>query len=117
MHDETLDLNLDFGDMQNHDRYRELWKRLGRLEIRCVEKNEECRHAVGDVFVYENPYQKPQGVCEALLHVLDLYVWRAALGFPSWNGDNRRIFRLHCPDPKGTVWEMKKIGQDRDASA
>jgi hypothetical protein len=44
-----------------------------------------------------------------LLHVLDLYVWRAALGFPSWNRENRKVFKLHCPDAKGTVWEMRKI--------
>jgi hypothetical protein len=48
-------------------------------------------------------------VCEALLHVLNLYTWRVALGFPSWNSENRKIHKLHCPDPKGTVWEMKKI--------
>jgi uncharacterized repeat protein (TIGR04076 family) len=108
-HDRIIDLDLDLDSIKNHKDYLEFWKRLGRLEIRMVEKNEECRHSLGDVFMYENPYQKPDGVCRALLHVLDLYVWRAALGFPSWNSENRKVFKIHCPDPKGTVWEMKKV--------
>jgi uncharacterized repeat protein (TIGR04076 family) len=107
--DETIDLNIDVGKIQNHKQYQELWTNIGRIEIRCVEKNEECKHNLGDVFYYENPYKRPQDVCGALLHVLDLYVWRTALGFPSWNSQDRKIFKLHCPDPKGTVWEMRKI--------
>ncbi len=107
--DEKIDLNIDVSQLHSHEEYRALWGKIGRIEIRCVEKNEECRHKVGDVFVYENPYKRPSDVCEALLYVLDLYTWRVALGFPSWNSENRKIFELHCPDPKGTVWEMKKI--------
>jgi uncharacterized repeat protein (TIGR04076 family) len=106
---EKIDLDIDIAAIKNHDEYKELWAKIGKIEIRCVEKNEECRHNVGDVFMYDNPYTRPQEVCNALLHVLDLYVWRVALGFPSWNTADRKIFKIHCPDPKGTVWEMKKI--------
>ena len=106
---EKIDLNIDVEKINNHEQYREFWTKIGKIEIKCVEKNEECKHNIGDVFIYENPYKRPSGVCEALLHVLDLYSWRVALGFPSWNSENRKIFKLHCPDPKGTVWEMKKI--------
>lgn len=110
MHDnKTIDLNIDVEKIKSHKQYREIWTKIGRIEIRCVEKNEECKHSIGDTFVYENPYKRPDGVCEALSHVLDLYVWRVALGFPSWNSENRKIFKLHCPDPNGTIWEMKKI--------
>ncbi len=108
-HYELLDLNLDFSRIRSHEEYQRVWKQIGKIEIKMVEKHEDCRHALGDIFVFENPYKRPPGVCEALLHVLDLYTWRVALGFPSWNGENRRIFKLHCPDPKGTVWEMRKI--------
>ena len=76
-----------------------------------IEKNEECRHNLGDTFIFDNPYTRPAGICAALLHVLDLYTWRATLGFPSWNGGDRRVFKIHCPDPRGTVWEMKKSDQ------
>jgi len=106
---EKIDLNIDVNNIKNHEEYKELWTKIGKIEIRCIEKHEECKHNPGDVFIYENPYKKPEGVCEALLHVFDLYIWRAALGFPSWNEEDRKIFKLHCPDPKGTVWEMKKI--------
>lgn len=105
----NIDLNLDISRINNHEDYRELWQQLGKIEIKMVEKHEECRHKLGDTFLYENPYKRPKDVCEALLHVLDLYVWRAALGFPSWNSENRKVFKLHCPDPKGTIWEMRKI--------
>ena len=64
---------------------------------------------IGDTFVYETPYKKPENGCTAILHVLDLSTWRVALGFPSWNSENRKVFKIHCPDPKGTVWEMRKI--------
>ena len=107
--DELIDLNIDVGNIKSHEEYKELWNKVGKIEIRMVEKNEECKHNVGDVFIYENPYKKPEGVCNALLHVLDLYTWRVALGFPSWNSEDRMVFKIHCPDPKGTVWEMKKI--------
>lgn len=111
--DETdlIDLGIDVNLVRNSEDYQALWKKLGRIEIRMVEQHEECKHKVGDVFVYDNPYQKPTGVCTALLHVLDLYTWRVALGFPSWNPEDRKAHRLHCPDPKGTVWEMRKIGE------
>ena len=98
--------------MKTHEDYIELWKKIGKIEIRMVEKNEECKHNVGDTYIFENPYKRPQGVCEALLHVLDLYTWRVALGFPSWNEENRMVFKIHCPDPKETVCEMRKGSEE-----
>ncbi len=106
---ETFDLNINTESIKNHEDYLKIWKKLGKIEVKCIEKNEECRHNVGDTFIYETPYNKPEGLCNALIHVLDLYTWRAAFGFPSWNSGNRKVFKLHCPDPKGTVWEMRKI--------
>lgn len=106
---DVIDLNIDVSQIHNHQEYGELWKRIGKIEIRMVEKHEECKHNIGDTFVYETPYKKPENVCTAILHVLDLYTWRVALGFPSWNSENRKVFKIHCPDPKGTVWEMRKI--------
>jgi uncharacterized repeat protein (TIGR04076 family) len=106
---ELIDLNVNVSQIHNNQEYMDLWKKIGKIEIRMVEQHEECKHKLGDIFVYETPYQKPTGVCTALLHVLDLYTWRVALGFPSWNSDDRKIHRLHCPDPKGTVWEMRKV--------
>ena len=72
-HKDIIDLNLDLSDVKTHEDYKELWEKIGKIEIRMVEKNEECKHNVGDTYIFENPYKRPQGVCEALLHVLDLY--------------------------------------------
>lgn len=106
-----LSLNVDFSELQSHEEYRRFWDNISKVEIRMIEKNEECQHNLGDSFVYENPYKRPEHVCHALLHVLDLYIWRAALGFPSWNGEERGIFVIHCPDKRGTVWEMRRIDE------
>ncbi len=90
--------------------YRKLWDRMGKIEVRCIEKNGQCRHNVGETHYYDRmPYRRPEGVCYALLHVLDLYTWRVALGFPSWNEGERDVYRVHCPDRTGTVWEVRRV--------
>ncbi len=91
------------------EEYKKLWENLGPIEIKMIEKNEECKHKLGDVFIYKNPYERPQGVCTALLHVLDLYIWRIALDFPSWEEDDCKVHKIHCPDKKGTVWAVRKL--------
>lgn len=105
---DKLTLPVDCGSIRDYGEYKDVWKRISRVRITLVEKNEECRHCEGESFVYENPYKRPQGVCEALLYVCDLYIWRAAFGFPSWNESDHAVYRIHCPDPKGTVWEMRR---------
>jgi hypothetical protein len=89
--------------------YKELWAQLGPIQIKMVERTGSCRHGLGEVFTIQTPYDKPQGLCSALLHVLDLYTWRVTLGFPSWESDDRTIYRIHCPSKKGTVWAMEKL--------
>ena len=98
---------MDLSNLSDDD-YKNLWKDLG-IEIRMTEKHGKCPHSVGDSFVYRSPYEKPANVCNALLHVLDLYTWRAVLGFPSWEPDDRSVFRIHCPSRTGTVWELRKV--------
>ena len=61
----------DFENMTDDD-YHALWDELGPIEIKMTEKHGQCKHDLGDTFYYENPYKKPEGVCNALLHVLDL---------------------------------------------
>jgi uncharacterized repeat protein (TIGR04076 family) len=91
------------------DAYKAAWSNLPRIQIKMVEKNGECRHNLGDTYIYENPYKRPENVCFALLHVLDLYTWRVTLGFPSWNEKDGHVYRIHCPDHTGSVWEMRRI--------
>jgi hypothetical protein len=95
------------------NQHKEEWEKLGSIEIKMIQKDGKCTHALNDKFCYKNPYTKPENVCTALLHVLDLYTWRVALGFPSWEKDNRNVYRIHCPSKKGTVWEMRKINKDQ----
>ncbi|MBN1217471.1 MAG: hypothetical protein JXM69_00965 [Anaerolineae bacterium] len=96
-------------DVKTDAEYKALWQTCGPIEVKMVEKCGQCVHNLHDTFYYETPYKKPQGICTALLHVLDLYAWRVALGFPSWQADDRHTYRIHCPDATGTVWEMRKV--------
>lgn len=88
--------------------YLDKWKKLSPIVVKMIKKDGKCKHELGDTFYFRNPYEKPKGLCNALLHVLDLYTWRVELGFPSWEKDNENIYRIHCPAKKGTVWEMQK---------
>jgi uncharacterized repeat protein (TIGR04076 family) len=107
--DGCIGIDLDTSSMTD-EAYRKLWNRIGKLEIRCVEKNGQCFHNVGDTYYYDKiPYRRPDKVCYALLHVMELYTWRVALGFPSWDAGDRNVYRVHCPDRTGTVWEMKRV--------
>ena len=93
--------------------YLQEWKKLGPIVVTMTRKNGLCHHELGDTFFYENPYKKPRQLCNALLHVLDLYTWRLALGFPSWEPDDESVFRIHCPCETGTVWEMRKADREQ----
>lgn len=99
-----------FGSKELSDKdYKDLWGKLNPIQIKMIEMSGSCKHNIKDTYIYTNPYEKPEGVCSALLHVLDLYTWRVALGFPSWEQDDRTVYRIHCPSKKGTIWEMKKL--------
>jgi GNAT superfamily N-acetyltransferase len=104
-----LSLGVDPAGIGDYAAYKDLWNRLPRIEARMVEKSEECRHELGETLVFDGPYDRPAGICHALSHVFELYLWRLSLGFPSWNGGDRSVYRLHCPDAKGTVWELRAL--------
>ena len=103
----TSNLNLDVQNFTDAD-YHKFTNDLGKIEIKMVEKIGQCPHQLGETHEYAIPYQKPK-VCYALAHVLELYNWRVALGVPAWNDGDRQVYRVHCPDQAGTVWEMKRV--------
>ncbi len=105
---EDLDLNIDMGKIKDPEEYKKFWKSFSAVEIKMVEKNEVCKHSLGDIFIYESPLKRPEHICDALLHVIDRYILRVMLGVPSWY-DDPRVYKIHCPDAKGTVWELRKI--------
>jgi len=106
---ERAGLNPDISKLSDAE-YRKLWEGL-KIEIKMVEKNGECKNGLGDTFIFASPYKRPENVCFALLHVMDLYSWRAVLGYPSWNAENREVYSIHCPDATGTVWEMSRLAK------
>lgn len=104
----NIGLNLDIRNFTDAE-YKNVWNSLHKIQIQLVEKNGECKHNIGDTFIYDTPYKRPDKVCFSLLHVLDLYTWRVVLGYPSWNCDDRSVYRIHCPDATGTIWEMRRL--------
>jgi uncharacterized repeat protein (TIGR04076 family) len=92
-----------------NEEYRKKWNGTGPIEIKMIKKHGKCKHQLGDTFHYKTPYERPNEVCFALLHILDLYTWRVVQGFPSWEKDDGTVYRIHCPSKLGTVWEMKKV--------
>lgn len=87
--------------------YLKEWEKLNPIVARMKAKNGRCDHELGDAFYFRNPYDKPEGLCYALWHVLQFYAWRVELDFPSWEPDDEKIYRIHCPCETGTIWEMK----------
>ncbi len=105
-------LGLDPAGMTDDD-YRRLWDGMGRLEIKVVEKTGQCRHKVGDTYYYDRmPYRRPEGVCYALLHVMELYTWRTALDFPLV--DRRSSGRLPGPLPRP---DRHRLGNEKGGVA
>jgi uncharacterized repeat protein (TIGR04076 family) len=98
------------------EEYLAQWKKLG-VVVTMAQKTGRCNHEVGETFVLKNPYDKPPQLCTALWHVISLYAWRVALGFPSWEADDESVYRLHCPSKNGTVWEVRKARPGEGPSA
>jgi uncharacterized repeat protein (TIGR04076 family) len=111
---DILDLGIDFGRINSYEDYEALWQRMAPVKATMIEKYETCRHALQDTFIYRNHYDRPAGICPALHHVLQLYVLRASLGFPSWD-ENPQRYQIHCPDKNGTVWTLQRATEKRPA--
>ena len=92
----------------NREDYLKEWKKLSPMLATMTKKYGLCNHDMGESFYLRDPYDRPEGICTALWHVLQFYTWRVALGFPSWEPDDEAIYRLHCPCETGTVWELRK---------
>jgi hypothetical protein len=106
--DECLRLNIDLAKVTSPADYKGTWKRIAPVTATNIQKNQKCPHALGATFVYRDHYDKPEGICTALHHVLQLYIWRASVGFPSWEPDDRGVYRIHCPAKVGTIWELRR---------
>ena len=110
MNSRNLDLGFDLTQRRSYADYKkQVWGKLAPVLVTMVEQEEPCpHHRTGDSFLYKNHYDKPKGICSALHYVFQLYLLRASIGFPSWEEDDPSVYRIHCPDKKGTVWEMRR---------
>jgi uncharacterized repeat protein (TIGR04076 family) len=105
---DTLDLGIATDKIRSHEDYRKIWEKIAPVEVKMIEKNERCKHDLGESYVYRNHYERPKDLCPALAHVLDLYIFRVSIGFPSWE-DDPLVHKIHCPDKKGTVWQLRRL--------
>lgn len=99
-------LNLDMSIMTSKD-YHQFTRGLGKIQIKLLEKIGQCPHR--ETHTYAIPSQKPEKVRDAPAYFLEQYNWRVALGVLSWNNSDREVYRVHCPDHRGTVWETRRI--------
>lgn len=83
------------------------WKT--KVKITCVECNGKCEHNVGDSFAYENPMDYIKGLCIGIQDPARPWVSHAAMGNPSWDGDDPNVYMIHCISKKGTVWKLEKM--------
>jgi uncharacterized repeat protein (TIGR04076 family) len=86
--------------------YGPAWDAAGPLTVRVIDKTGKCPHEAGDVFEYRDPYARPEALCHAAAGALEPYLWRAALGFPSWEPGEPETYRIHCPSRTGIVLEL-----------
>ena len=88
----------------------EFWKT--KVRITCEEKLGQCRHNVGDTYVYRNALAYLDGLCTGIQEPARLVVSHCAAGVPSWEGDDKSIYRIHCLSKKGTVWRLERVTEE-----
>ena len=79
-----------------------------KVRITCEEKLGKCHYNVGDTYVYDNPMAYIQDLCVGIQDPARPWVSQCAAGTPSWEGDDKSIYRIHCISKKGTVWRIEK---------
>ena len=85
----------------------DFWKSM--IRITCIEKTGKCKHEVGDTFVYKHALDYPVGLCSGIQEPARVNVLACQAGVPSWEADDRSIYRIHCMSKKGTVWRIERI--------
>ncbi|MBT3285678.1 hypothetical protein HN807_00085 [Candidatus Bathyarchaeota archaeon] len=80
-----------------------------KVQITCIEKNGVCEHEIGDSYTIEYVQDYVKGLCSGIQDPARQYAGYTALGVPSWESDDKTVFRIHCISKKGTVWELRKI--------
>ncbi|KON30411.1 hypothetical protein AC482_03885 [miscellaneous Crenarchaeota group-15 archaeon DG-45] len=80
-----------------------------KVRITCEEKTSKCPHNVGDTFTFPNAMACIPELCPSIQNPARPYVIRCAAGVPSWESDDKSIYRIHCVSKKGTVWRLERV--------
>ena len=80
-----------------------------KVRITCEEKHGKCRYQLGDSYIYDQPHHSPKDMCLGIQEPARIPVIHCAMGLPSWEGDDKSIYRIHCISKKGTVWRIERI--------
>lgn len=84
MEEKYLDLGVEFDKMGSYEDYAALWKKMAGVQALMIEKTSNANTTSGIASFTKITTTSPRGICPALHHVLQLYVLRASIGFPSW---------------------------------
>jgi len=83
-----------------------------KVRITCESKHGVCEHDVGDSYVIEHVQDYVKGLCSGIQDPARPYAVYCALGMPSWEGDDKSIYRIHCISKLGTVWRLERIPEE-----
>ena len=83
-----------------------------KVRITCESKHGVCEHEVGDSYVIEQVQDYVKGLCSGIQDPARPYAAYCALGMPSWESDDKSIYRIHRISKLGTVWRLERIPED-----
>jgi len=84
-----------------------------KVRITCESKHGVCEHNVGDTYVFEHIQDYVKGLCNGIQDPARPYAEYCAIGQPSWEADDKSIYRIHCVSKKGTVWKLERIPDEK----
>ena len=83
-----------------------------KVRVTCESKHGVCEHEVGDSYVIEQVQDYVKGLCSGIQDPARPYAAYCALGMPSWESDDKSIYRIHCISKLGTVWRLERIPEE-----
>jgi len=84
-----------------------------KVRVTCEEKHGVCEHEVGDTFILDHVQDYAEGLCSGIQDPVRPYAAYCAIGMPSWESDDKGIWRIHCVSKKGTVWRIERVQDDK----
>ena len=82
----------------------------GRDFVRAIA---DVAHATGAHVIAEHVQDYAEGLCSGIQDPARPYAAYCALGMPSWESDDKKVYRIHCVSKKGTIWRIERIPEDK----